>query len=253
MKKARYININLSLAAYKPYYQEMYAVAYVVTGNERQAEEALMNVICAFPYPGEDDYKTLFMKVREEAAKLAEPEKGEYFTHSQGAEESGGALCEYLASMPENQMRCVLLRYAISLSPREISSVTGEKLSEIKAVLEKTERRAVKIEGREKSGIRLLRACSRALVKSACYAPDVNALFRAVEARANREETESFYAKSLRGVFAWGFTLAFLILSAIIIWLGAIMIRYYRDAYIAPSAPPVKSETADSEETQCPF
>lgn len=253
MKKIKPIRIKEAEVSYKPFFQEMYAVAYVITGNERQAEEALIGSIMDFPYPNEDDYKNVYSNVRDRALKLASPENGEYFAHSGASGEDDGPVTEYLLSLPETQLRCALLRYAIALPVHEISDITGEKASKIKEILSECERRSSKSARGGSGVVRMLKKSAWDCVISACYAPDFSALFRAVEARSNGSEQQSVYARSIKGILSWMFTLTFLIIAALIIWMGVVLVDYYRETYIQPQQHEIQTQTGCTEDLQCPF
>lgn len=253
MKKNREIKIKESEASYKPFYQDMYAVAYVITGNERQAEEALIHAVCAFPYPDEDEFKEVFSVVREESLKIALPEKGEYFSHSGNAGDERNAITEHMLSLPENQMRIALLRYGIKLPVQKIAAVTGEKASDIKRVLIQLEGSCQRKVKNAQTAVKMLNAAAWECIQSACYAPDFNALFRAIEKRTEKNKGENVYARSLKGLVSWAVTLAFLLAAAIIIWLSIVLLDYYRETYIVPKNNEISTRTTFAEDSECPF
>ena len=137
MKKNLSVSIHLIENAYKQKFSYLFNCAYLITGSERSAESILMNVICQHPMPEEGEFDEIFSLIKQLSIKSASHEDAALFAFSGDVTGVKLALSEWILTLDEKKARTLVLRYALGLSAKDISHLTGDGIEKVKAILER--------------------------------------------------------------------------------------------------------------------
>jgi len=239
--------------AHKPFYQGLYSVAYVISGNERKSNEIILGVMLSNPYPDATDAKILYESVKDAAVHSSKPEDGEYFSFSGAVSETLTPLSEALLSFSDEENRIFLMRFALNLSIRDISSVTGKKSAQISETLIQYTNYAVSFVKTDKAASGALRRAAYEMMDMVSIAPDYNALIRSAEVLTEKSKTPAQYKRKIKSLLSMIFALLFLTAAAVIIWLTVLFADHYRSEYVKPRETETESVTLYAEDSTCPF
>lgn len=231
MKKNTNVSIRLIESAYKSKFKYLFSCAYLITGNERTAESILMKEMLSHPMPEEKDFEAILENIKYNSIKSVSKEDAALFSFSGDMTGIASPLSEWILTLDEKKARTIVLRYALDLSVKEISAVTGDSAEKIKAILERAKVRAFsQIKGRKggKSSSSLIRQAASEVIESACFPPDFNALLRSIERIIEDKNASSQRSFSVKPVISWLITAILMVFITLVIWMSVVLIDYLR-------------------------
>lgn len=246
MKKNKNVSIRFIESAYRQNFKSLFSAAYLITGNERKAESIMMKVMLSYPMPEDKDFDDISDRIKELSIKEASPEDSALFSFSGDMTSVSLPLSEWILTLDEKKARTLVLRYALDLSVKEISSITMDKPEKIRAILERGKVRAFNQAKSQKSAVSLLKAAASEVSGTACFPPDFSAILRSVERiieDKNAHEQRSF---SVKPVISWLVTGILMLMITAIIWMSVVLIDYFRDP--VQSTHPIFPEYTQSPE-----
>ncbi len=220
MKKEETSQAVRLLNSYRVVYRELYGLCCAITGREGAAQNALLDAMLASgPFRGR---RSAFAAARR--AALASDCTGEsdlsYFEEMPGAE---GLLNE-----SNETRRIVMLVCAAGLTKRQAASVMDVKTGKVGEALLRAasympgETYAQRLKNLEKLSLKEL--------KNAPYAPDAAAFERALENRMQKEADKNVGSVARKRLFSRVVSVAMLLLIGFLLWVGSIMLNYFRES-----------------------
>lgn len=229
MKKNREISIRLIEMAYKGIFRPLFSASYLICGNERSAESILMKTMLSNPAPEEKDYEELLETVKEASVKAAKAEDASFFSFSGDLTGNTTPLTEWLLTLDEKKARILVLKYALRLSVKDISQITGENTEKVKSVLQKGKARSFQETKNTKAATMALKNACAQVMNSSCYPPDYAAVIRSIEKILDDKNTEAKRSFSVKPVISWLISGIMMVFIALIIWMSVVLIDYLRD------------------------
>lgn len=229
MKKNANISIRFIESAYRQRFRALFSSSYLITGNERKSESILMKVMLSNPMPEEKDFDEIEDRIRELSLKEASPEDSALFSFSGDMTGVSLPLSEWILTLDEKKARTLVLKYALDLSVKEISALTGDKPEKVRAILERGKVRAYNQARGQKGALTLLKNASREVASTACFPPDFSAILRSVERIIEDKSSQQQRSFSVKPVISWLVTGILMLLITAIIWMSVVLIDYFRE------------------------
>ncbi len=229
MKKNANVSIRFIESAYRQKFSFLFSCAYLITGNERKAESILMKVMLSNPMPEDKDFDDITERIKELSIKEASPDDSALFSFSGDMTGVTLPLSEWILTLDEKKARTLVLRYALDLSVKEISSLTGDKPEKVRAILERGKVRAYNQAKGQKGALSLLKAASREVAFTACFPPDFSAILRSVERIIEDKSSQQQRSFSVKPVISWLVTGILMLMITGIIWMSVVLIDYFRE------------------------
>ncbi len=207
---------------YREIYNELFYIAYAVTGNDRAAEEALISVMLD-PSSVSDPRG----RVTERALSIRSSAAAEqnFLCFLDSPTDTPNALADWLSGESDETRRCVMLKYGCSLSVSDIATATDMPSALVRRALLNARKSAERFSrGAEKA---LIALCAREISKNS-FAPDFNSLLRAAEAHGEAFGKNAA-RKPVKSAASWILAAVMLIALGIVIWMSAVMLDYYRE------------------------
>lgn len=229
MKKNNYVSIRFIESAYRQKFRYLFSCAYLITGNERKAESIIMKAIISNPMPEEKDFDDIIDMIKELSLKDASPDDSALFSFSGDMTGARLPLSEWILTLDEKKARTLVLRYALGLSAKEISHLTGDKIEKVRSILERGKARAYNQTKSQKNAVSLLKTAAEEVLATACFPPDFSAVLRSVERIMDDRNSQQQRSFSVKPVLSWLVTGLLMLLITVIIWMSVVLIDYYRE------------------------
>ncbi len=228
MKAQNGVSLRRMTEEYKEIYNELFYIAYAVTGNDRAAEEALIRVMLDPSAVNDPRGRVTKTALSVRAASAAEQN---FYCFLDSPTDAPNALADWLSGESDETRRCVMLKYGCFLSVSDIAVATDMPAALVRRALANARKSAERFTRRPEKALASL--CAREISKNSS-APDFNSILRAAEAHGeafNKNEAR----KPVKSAVSWVIAAVMLIALGVIIWLSAVMLDYYRDKSNPPS------------------
>lgn len=212
---------------FRKHYKKLYTLCLAITGRGMDAEKALCALLAGgVKYASE---KQLRKAAAREALLIAScNDDAGRFDCLRGTGDD--AVSVRVEAEDELVRRAAFLYYACKLSPSRISRALKVKLPQAVGFIKNIKRAAEEsLPGKGEETLRTM--CKEEYARSA-YAPDETAFLRIFEKYLSEIEEEGTVSHRGKKIFSGVVSVILLFIIAIMLWLGAVMLDYFRTATV---------------------
>lgn len=212
---------------FRKHYKKLYTLCLAITGRGMDAEKAL----CALMAGGNKyaSEKQLRKAATREAMLIASCNEDAGFFDCLRAT-GDDAVSMRVEAEDELTRRAAFLYYACKLSPARIAQALKVKLPQAVNFLKNIKRAAEEtLPGKGEDTLKAM--CKEEYARSS-YAPDEAGFLRIFEKYLSEMETEGTVSHKGKKIFSGVVSVILLVIIAIMLWVGAVMLDYFRTATV---------------------